>query len=210
MFCSKCGQQIPDNSVFCRSCGAQIAQGQTFDAAQQLQNQYMMQKNAIRQSEIQALDQTIHYFYAKKPAFDELKYAAWKVRYYGRGAKSGLIVWGAIISVIALLMLIGEGPVAAALLAFLLPGQLMILGGILMKVNNRVKYKRYLQRYDALFEELYHYYIQYPNCPVGYEFFDDEILTAIMDTLQSGRADTVKEALDLLSKSKKFKSICRL
>ena len=158
-----------------------------------------MQKNAMRQSEIQALNQAIAYFSKKKDTFDKYDASSTLVTYYARGARSGLIVWGAIITVLGLIILTGGKRVLGpACLAFILPGVLMITGGILMKVMNRRNFRRYQQMNFQLSQELYDYYSRYPNCPVGLEYVNPDILQVIMSVLTSGRADTIKESLNLL------------
>ena len=84
------------------------------------------------------------------------------------------------------------------LIILLLPGAAMIVGGILMQVKNRKNYAYYQEEYARLSQELYAYYMAYPNCPVGPEFSNPDILEAIISVIQSGRADTVKESINLL------------
>ncbi len=214
MFCSKCGQQIPDNSTFCSACGNQVsgssnvavstpAPTTNYDYNAQMQVQFQMQKNAVRQSEMQSLNNAIQYFFQKKAQFDEFDAVSELVNYYSRGAKSGLIVWGAIIASFGLVFLAGAGSIGFSelmmgIVMFLVPGSAMIFGGILMKKNNRRKFAYYQQRYAELSQELYDYYARYPDCPVGPEYVNPDILCVIMDVLESGRADTVKESLNLL------------
>ncbi len=197
MFCSVCGQKVPDHSTFCSLCGASVAPTTYPNAQAQLQAQYQVQKNAIRQSEIQELNSVIQYFARFRGLFDEFTSVSSQVEHYGRGAKAALIVWGAIILTFGLLIFGGSGELAAGMV-FLLPGSAMIVGGILMKVNNRKKYAYYTQRQQELAGQMMDAYDQYPNCPVGPEYCFPAILDLLMDILQSGRADTIKEAINLL------------
>ncbi len=207
MFCSSCGKQIPDNSTFCSGCGAQVGPimqaqvvpTQNWGAPDPLQSQFQMQKNAVRQSEIQSMQQTIQYFMQKKDVFDEYDAVSTLVQHYAQGASSALIVWGSIIATIGLFSLSGGPSVWAFSFLFLLfPGIMMIVGGILLKVNCRKKYAYYQERYDALSQELYDHYTRYPNCPVGPEYCNPDILYSILSVLESGRADTIKESINLL------------
>ncbi len=199
MFCSNCGRQIPDNSLFCNECGNSVSSNVTSNPIAQMENQFQMQKNAIRQSEIQALEQALTYFSQKIGVFNEYDAVSNYVDYYRRGAKSGLIVWGAILSTLGFLLAISDVSIAIyAILIFLLPGTVMILGGILMKINNRKKLNLYTQRYYQLSIELSEFYAQYPNCPVGREYINPNILAVVMRVLKSGRADTIKEAINLI------------
>ena len=67
-----------------------------------------------------------------------------------------------------------------------------------MKVNNRKKYSYFEKRYASLSKELFDHYISYPNCPVGPEYINPQILSLLHSVLLSGRADTVKESINLV------------
>ena len=160
-----------------------------------------MQKTAVRQSEINALTNVYNYFHVKRSSFQEYDHVCEKLNYFSRGAKSGLIVWGIIALALGALLTLGaisgEVPVAGVLI-FLLPGAAMLTGGILMKSNNRRKTAYYQSEYLRLSQELNDYYAAYPQCPVGAEYANPEILELILGVLNSGRADTIKEAINAL------------
>ncbi len=201
MFCSVCGQPIPDRSTFCSVCGTPVAPAGYANPQAQLQAQYQFQKNALRQGEIQALNSVIHFFSRLKSTFDEYKVVSEKAAHYACGAKAALIVWGTIIFTIGMLVLGlsgGSDVATSSIMAFLLPGSAMIVGGIFMQVNNRKKYAQYSKRQQELAAILNGYYQQYPDCPVGIDYCDPKTLNNIMSILQSGRADTIKEAISLL------------
>ncbi len=208
MFCSRCGQQIPDDSTFCSSCGNQVCAASDYqplvndDYEEQMQRELQMQKNVMRQNEMQKLDAAIQYFLIKKSVYDEYDIAAKRMNYYKRGAKSGLIVWGAILMFFGLITcfaVAGSGESAMPFfLAILLPALLMLTGGILMKVNNRVKLKRYIKRFAETYAELYNHATQYPECPVPLQYSNPDILEAVMLVLNADRADTIGDALNLL------------
>ena len=47
-------------------------------------------------------------------------------------------------------------------------------------------------------EELYQYYLNYGYCLVSAEYTNPSNLLAILHTIESGRADTIKEAINIL------------
>lgn len=208
MFCPNCGSQIPEGGAFCASCGTNVAQAVAAPAqavvnAQAVANaqmqQFQAQKTAVRQSEIAALEGAYQYFAQKSSVFEEYDLVCDLVNDYAGGAKSSLLVWGCIITTFGLIAcLSGPEAIVGCLLALVLPGIAMMVGGILMKVNNRKKYAYFQDEYARLSQELYDYYVAYPNCPVGAEYANPEILSLIMGVLQSGRADTIKESINLL------------
>ena len=201
MFCPFCGTKVMDGASFCTNCGKNLA-----GAAQQAA-QYQAQKEAIRNSESTALYSAIQHFSAKTAQFDEYDRLCTDLNEFAKGTSNALIVWGAILFHFGITLTLGllsdgtEGGAAGAAvfaLLFALPGLLMILGGILIKVNHGKKYRRALEQYAALSRELLEHYNGYPNCLVGPEYSNPRILAAVYQTLRSGRADTVKESLNLV------------
>ena len=220
MFCFKCGAELPDGAGFCSSCGASLNSGAPSPQApamdyqaqmaqmQQMQQmqaqQYQMQKNSIRQSEIASLANCYEHFNQKRETFKEYDRIGQRVNYYARGAKSALIVWGGIIAGFNLILLTGfasSEPPASVVFMFLLGmliGGVMIFGGIMMKVKNKKNRALVESEYIRLSQELNDHYNAYPMCPVGAEYANPEILELIMNVLNSGRADTIKEAINVL------------
>ena len=191
MFCNNCGSAIPDGAPFCSNCGSAVN-----GAPQAQMQQFQNQKNAIRQSEIAALENAKAYFEQKRDIFNKYDQLAELVVEFAGGAKKSLIVWGAIIFVIGFIILVTGGGGASVL--FLLPGSAMIAGGILMQINNKKKYNQYLNEFADVMNELSDYYNAYPNCPVGAEYANPDIIECILGAIKSGRADTVKESINLL------------
>ncbi len=195
MFCPHCGQQVADGAAFCTVCGKSL----TAAPAPTPVVDFQAQKNAIRQSEISALTKALQYFSQKRDEFTEYDCVCELVNHYAKGAKGSLLVWGCIITTVGLLtMLAGPEAMLGALIGFVTPGAAMIFGGIMMKVKNRKNYQYFQDEYARLSQELYDHYVNYPDCPVGPEYANPEILEIILGVLQSGRADTIKEAINLL------------
>lgn len=206
MFCPNCGQALNEGAHFCANCGNRLTPAPAAPAMDVMNSmhQYQMQKNATRQSELRVLDQLISYFSQKEDQYNAYDVMCEAVNYYSRGAKKALIVWGAILSFFGCIFLLSAADpdasnlVPVGIFAFLLPGLFMIFGGIMMQVNNKKNYQRALDAWQQLSDELSNHYMAYPNCPVGPEYSNPQILQVLRNTLQSGRADTIKECLNLM------------
>lgn len=208
MFCPNCGQVLADGSRFCANCGNSLNPAQPAPAADyymmNTMQQYQAQKSVARQSELNTLDNLISYFGRKEAEYDQYEVASEAVNHYARGAKKGLIVWGAILAFFGLIFQLARNDADAAalgtvgLLVFLLPGLAMIFGGIMMQVSNKKKFREALNVWEQLSDELNRHYLAYSNCPIGPEYSNPHILRVLRNTLQSGRADTIKECLNLM------------
>ena len=205
MVCKFCGATISNNASFCASCGRRkedsapsVETAYTGYVSHEVNaHQLMMQKEAVRTSEIASLKGAISYFSSMSAVFGQYGYACEKLIHYGRGAKGALIVWGAIITFFGIVFTATLGAHPAILWSLLVPGVLMITGGILMKVNNRSKFNRYLREYAATSAELYRAYTLFPNCPVGPEYTNPDVLKYLLRVIESGRADSIKESINI-------------
>ena len=209
MYCPHCGNSIMDNASFCHSCGNQIAvvpQQPVYSApygqSPYVQpQQYQAPNAAARKSSLDNMYATINHFSQIGSYFDEYDYVCNQICKYARGAKSSLLIWGCIAFTLGLILAISsqDSESAAMFILFLmLPATLMIVGGILMKVYNRKVFRQLKERYAQLSSEIYNYYLMCPNCPVGPEYINPNVLTQFLNVIQSGRADTVKESFNIL------------
>lgn len=162
------------------------------------------QRSAMRQTEIKVLGEVMRHFSSRQGDYDAYDSNAKKLLYYARGASSALWVWGIIVTVLGILF---SGIATEFGMVFWAPGCLMILGGILMKVNNRSKLNKCISTHKYLTQELYQHYLMYTNCPVGPEYSNPRVLQVLLNILQSGRCDTITGAINCMLSSANQKSV---
>ena len=114
----------------------------------------------------------------------------------------GLLVWGIIIAVIGLTFAEAFNHSSQGMSTFgvitILGGVAMIIGYIASSSARNTNYDDAYKRFNQLTNELLRYYQGYGPCLVSAEYTNPNNLVAIRDTISSGRADNIKEALNVL------------
>lgn len=201
MFCQKCGFQMDDNSKFCPQCATPVA-GNFVAVNQQAVYNYQAEKNAIRQSETEVVVNAYNHFSQKQAAFDEYDQVTRSISYYRRKSAVPMIVWGCILLVPAIffsiMLLISDVDYFPICIFLMLPGAALLAGGIAKLFSIRKKIASLEQRYAQLSVDIYNHYLNCPNCPVGPEYINPKALYKIITVLRSGRADTVKESINVI------------
>ena len=198
MFCNQCGKQNPDGARFCNFCGAPVS-AQMMNVGQPRHQQ--------RNAEIAELEKMIRYFSQNSALYEEYDRLTPLVDRTMKGCKHALLVWGIIAACIGLLTVpmvilkINEDNNYSSLilsLMYLLPGIGMIVGYVFYASAFKKRAAKIFQRYDEVTAELIEYYQNYGICLVGPEYTNPSNLITIRDTIKSGRADTTKDAINLL------------
>lgn len=171
---------------------------------------------AVRQNELNTMDKLINYFSAKQHLYDEYDYASNMIYRLSRFGGKAALIWSIILLSAALVFFISsitagtndlyssyqqeeQATVFAALgiVALVAGGGLMglFLG---LKGKRRRQLAHFTDRYFQLSDELYQYYCGYANCPIGPEYTNPTNLAVVKRTIVSGRAYTIRDALNIL------------
>lgn len=207
-FCSQCGNPLKEGQKFCPGCGNPV-EGNVNPVVVNSQNNMASLKNDrldLRNSELKIMEELIRFFSLKQSVYDEYDHVSEMIYRLSRGNSKAPLVWGIIVLVIGLIYFIIAVMAAIDGVFFFLIFAFMFLGGggALLFVGINLKKKRgkqlvnYTERYYELTDELYQYYCGYVNCPIGPEYTNPSNLAVVQRTIVSGRADTIKEALNLL------------
>lgn len=196
MYCNNCGMQNPDGATYCNGCGKPITVKPETDSNND--------RKSNRNSEIIALERMIRYFSKMSDKYDEYDRLTSKLNLYSKGKHHALLIWGIILLVVGSLVFsatsaqFSNGINGFLSLVCLLPGGGMIVGYIFYSRNFNRNIYRFTEERDMIAEELMEYYNNYGECSVGAEYTNPVNLSIIKDTIQSGRADTIKEAINIL------------
>lgn len=224
-YCMKCGSRMPDEAIYCSVCGAEMNNPATLaiipDREMQTQDDQLLepfQKSLIeRRREILETEKLVRYFSQKKYLFDEydgkcgdllrLKKGVSKIHIMLGSICLGIgflillvtvIIWSTLRFEIAYTTLSQGGPL------FFVGGIFLVFGVIeyVMHLSKQLKLKNEAHalenRLRAIGGELNDYYKGYNACQVGFEYTNPAVLQKIGYVLRMGRADSIKDALDIL------------
>ena len=207
MFCPNCSNKIDDNSDFCSYCGTQINSNTSLITTKN--NSFPTDTTSIsqlRKEELQKADDMLLHFSSMQAVYSAYDMAAENIIKCQRYSKAALI-WAIITSPFTILISIAtliSSQVfnsTEATFAFLLANA---FSGFLFTFYFR-RTAKIKSRLQASVEEFCEYssllmkhFRAYEDCPVGPQYTNPENLRTIKNTIISGRADTVKEALNIL------------
>lgn len=202
-FCRNCGTQLSDSSTFCPSCGTKVENSLTAGMPQTAAAPYGQFNNgvsmkSIRKMQVAEADDVYQYFMKKSDAYDELVDCQRKLANIKPPKRSYLFM---LLSLYILVPVMGAVPGVVTVLLF---GLFVVVFILLVK-----RYKRKVKECDNLMEsmqsriddlsnELADYYDAYPDCPIGPEYTFPSVLNELIDYVHSGRADSLKEAINIM------------
>lgn len=215
MYCKNCGAQLDNNAKFCNVCGGKIQNEDDVILVsnnQPVKNHYMSTREAERLSELNELDNMIAYFSQKQEAYKDYDCFSKELYRLRRGIRSAPLVWGIILSVLSLIFLCGgaipnmfskansgEFYTYLFLSIFLsVIGTPLIVLFIIKKTRNGSRLRTVTEKCDALEDELWAHYENYGHCLVGFEYSNPANLVVIKQTINAGRADNTREAINIL------------
>jgi len=116
--------------------------------------------------------------------------------------RPGLLVWGIIIAVVGFITFIAgvESSAGAAIagIIILLVGGLMIFLYANKKASVKKRIEQETDRICQIADELTAHYKNYGYCTVGMEYTNPKILQQMGNLIRQGRADTPKEAINIM------------
>lgn len=207
-FCSKCGVKLAENANFCSACGADCRQEPN---TRQEFGSVIVDGYVTRMREMEEIQRIAFYFLPKKKEYKRRERLWSKIRLY---SKKYPPAW-----FILFCVLLGGFAVRYALTALLfgyidmlfiglaIVFGLFIIGLLLEKFHLRCrskKIKKMILSLNELEEELFTYYKGYGDCVVEFEYTDPQMLAQIYRMLSRGEANSISDAVKILSWSKSF------
>ena len=203
--CKECGY-TNDGVKICKRCGASKEQSEsayvagTFDPDKPRElTRYETNK------ELKRLDK---YFAPMESVYDEYDYCNQKLDFLDKKGfvPIGVAIYGLITIALAVWMIILICLKSFKLYNGLIIWMLMYVGlGVYCVVeyrrslkDNRKKIKKYLGREVELAKQLTNHFNDYGTCLLGAEYTNPKIIDKLMQIFDSGRADSLEEAIQML------------
>ena len=188
----------------------------------------MKQQELIRTESLEEMNKLIRYFSVKQDRYDEYDACIEQSEYLSKPnahvkAKLGpdgsvFLVLGIVFTAVLYVAMVTAFAYAASskgsygwgivlgLFPFLLISLASLIFGARCKArNNRILKKARAdllretqEKFDRIVDELYQYYVNYGYCPTSPSYTNPKILEKIRDNIWNGRADTIKEAINIL------------
>lgn len=219
MYCPSCGSEIKPGERFCMGCGKRVDESREMSLKSEGVDNTLIQQGKTRIDAINEINRMIDYFSQKQNQYDEYDRCSQTIAVKKNGPSSALLVWGIVLIILGILLITGWIPtiirqnpsfiyliqnrqkdifVSIILLLVLFAGIVMVV--IYKMIDKRMHKEMYIavSRMNTLALELTDHYNDYGFCFVGPEYTNPEILKLIANVLKAGRADTIKEAINVL------------
>ena len=216
-FCNKCGATIKEQADTAVIASPMIPIN--------TQTSVLSQQENSRKEALTELDQMIKYFSKKQHLYDEYDHCIERIAYYsdpktrvpivgstGKGRIiAGSIIMGifAFFTLIALLFVDRDGNGLDWVLlwgAIMGVGIFLLASGVKIKNENswysvnekETRLANNKKKFEEVANELAVYYQKYGYCPTGPSYTNPKILKQLRELIYTGRADSIKEAINLM------------
>ena len=205
--CPNCNGQVQidatQNFGFCSYCGTRLAfsHGTPTNATQTVANN--------REAALKEIQKVINHLQQISSHFKEIDKLHDDIYQLKRQQYNAYVVCGAFSLIMSYYFLINvagsEYSSSIRVVFFLLFLGFLGMGLFLLvyRLSLRNKLKLSIVEKEKIIEnlnqEIQNKYYEYPNCPIGYEYFRPEMLNTIQNYIRQGRAESIKEAINLIS-----------
>lgn len=195
-FCSSCGTDVGD-AAFCPKCGASINESGVAVAQNANVSTLNQQKNLRQETGIE-LAKLYEYFNQKRPIFDEYDGLLEQAEKITKKSIRKKQIWAGVSIAIALMCFrdVFAGNFSELVGVLIFGGIAALL--IYLAKNAKDKLAAGENRMIEIQNELQQHYNAYEMCPIGIEYCDPDIIKNIADVVRAGRADSIKEAINVL------------
>lgn len=192
MFCTKCGNEVEEQSKYCKNCGEP-----TYLSSEQT---YETEYDARRKAVLNLLDHYYTLFSSQQPKFDERDRITLEVNNMAK--LKGFWVFFFFIAIALFTANIFDYTFwemgIQDLGFFLTIGIIGIVMPIITLIWHKSKIRKKRERAAKLNDELMEFYQSNKKIPVGFQYSNPRIIRCLQDYIISRRADSIKESINCL------------
>lgn len=208
-FCSKCGVKIDESIRFCPACGNAV---NAISTANVQPSSILKQQADARNESLAELNRIISYFDQKANEYNEYDRCCNSLNYLRKPTSSGVLILGVILTglfgfvVLFMLSITSQSNgidindiIMTCFLGF--PGLIGIMLIFAFFIQEKSRRRRLVKTTDRLADlaiELTEHYAKYGYCCIGPEYSNPNIIRNLYRLINSGRADTPKEAINVM------------
>lgn len=202
MYCLHCGEKILDGANYCINCAQKVTAPNPL-----MMNSGINQRAQQRQEELNECYRMLNYFSHKANEYDILDRVQWRLNHQNYNSPTALLVVGIIACLIGLGFLCysaskgrnyGQDYFILAMIN-LISGVVLLSIYVIVSIERKNNLERDRKDSEKLINELGQYYMNYGYCLVSIEYTNPSALYSIKTVIESGRADTIKEAINVLN-----------
>ena len=198
--CPNCNGEVQINSArdfgFCTFCGTKILF--TKDAPQNAMEAFTNNRDAA----LQEIDRLAEHFAPVTDLYNRIDLIGRHMDALEKKKYTGFVVWGVIAAVFGVIAFGARAWLAGAVLTLVGAG-LIAVRFLLAKKRDREYHEAMQQKY-LLCREVTELHQSYPHCPLGIEFCRPEIIKSLYEYIRQGRAETIKEAVNLMAADARY------
>ena len=199
MFCSNCGKEITDNSKFCPNCGSVVNQIEVTKTRDIAQGNILLDK----------LNDCKNYFSQISNLYDFhrigsnlINNTAWLKKVNSKFTEGIICLLLGVITFIPTIKYIIENEwVPLIFLWEVVIAEIVfaIVGGVITLIYKKHKstIAFYQEKLPVIDRKIAEHYNSYTNCPISIEYSDPTTIEKIISYLHSGRAESLKEAINV-------------
>lgn len=205
MYCKNCGINIYESN-FCHACGT--ASEATTTSANNPPLAHERVNISKRESLVDSFAEYASIYSGTRADYDRLvAMQDYISTTSARMLRRRSIFWSIVCFLPALLMisLIFDGDSKATLQMMIIPilmFSLPLIIVIISRINKKAKIERYKRETGVIIGRLHDHYNSVNNNLVAFEYADPYTLQSIIELFRTGRADTLKEAVNILNEEK--------
>lgn len=203
MFCANCGNKLSEGAIFCPTCGQKVG-GAIARSAEAYEGSSRQEQRTKTKEDLLTV---FGFFDQKEAEYDEYNRLYKEVSSPNNNSGCGMFfVYAAFAFALWVGLEILYGRITKEPKEFdsvfsIIFAVLSIATMIVIAVAANRSYKKKIDfkraRISELDQELRAHYKAYGDCPIGYEYTDPHVIKTLYKLVESGRCDTIKEALNM-------------